>query len=58
MRLAKPFIDLGLQTNQRESMLEFWGQTVGLEFEPSARPASRPSSKWLPRVDPCRGFGG
>lgn len=33
MRLAKPFIDLGLQTNQRESMLGFWGQTVGLEFE-------------------------
>ena len=25
MRLAKPFIDLGVQTNERESMLYFWG---------------------------------
>ena len=33
MRLAKPFIDVGVQTNQRESMLSFWGQTVGLSFE-------------------------
>jgi len=33
MRLAKPFIDVGVQTNERESMLSFWGQTVGLSFE-------------------------
>ncbi len=33
MKLAKDCIDLGVQTNQREPMLEFWGQTVGLPYE-------------------------
>ncbi len=33
MRLSKPFIDVGLQTNQREAMLAFWGQEVGLTFQ-------------------------
>lgn len=33
MRLAKPYIDVGMQTNQRERQCEFWGETVGLAFE-------------------------
>lgn len=33
MKLAKDCIDVGVQTNQREPMLEFWGQTVGLPYE-------------------------
>lgn len=32
-RLAKDCIDIGLQTNQREPMLAFWGDVVGLPFE-------------------------
>lgn len=33
MRLSKPYIDVGLMTNHRESMLSFWGQEIGLTFE-------------------------
>jgi lactoylglutathione lyase len=33
MKLAKPHIDIGLYTNNREAMLEFWQQQVGLEFD-------------------------
>ncbi len=33
MRLAKPFIDVGIQTNQRDAMLEFWQKQVGLPYE-------------------------
>jgi lactoylglutathione lyase len=33
VKLAKPRIDVGLHTNQREPMLAFWQQQVGLPFE-------------------------
>ncbi len=33
MRLAKPYIDVGLQTNQRDAQREFWAETIGLPFE-------------------------
>ena len=33
MELAKEFIDVGIFTNQREEMLSFWGEEVGLPFE-------------------------
>ena len=33
MKLAKPRIDVGLHTNQREPMLAFWQDVVGLPFE-------------------------
>ncbi len=33
MKLAKPRIDIGLHTNQREPMLEFWQKRVGLPYE-------------------------
>lgn len=33
MRLAKNFLDIGLQTNQLEGMLQFWQGEVGLPFE-------------------------
>ncbi|XOV87420.1 MAG: VOC family protein [Pseudomonadota bacterium] len=33
MKLAKDFIDIGLQTNQRDPMLTFWQQEVGLPYE-------------------------
>jgi len=33
VKLAKPRIDVGLHTNQRESMLAFWQNDVGLPFE-------------------------
>jgi catechol 2,3-dioxygenase-like lactoylglutathione lyase family enzyme len=33
MRLAKDFIDVGLQTNQREAMLDFWQNPIGLPYE-------------------------
>ena len=33
MRLAKPHMDVGLFTQQREPQLAFWQQTVGLEFD-------------------------
>ncbi|MEX2205582.1 MAG: VOC family protein [Myxococcota bacterium] len=33
MKLAKPRIDVGLHTNQREPMLAFWQNEVGLPFE-------------------------
>ncbi len=33
MKLAKPRIDVGLHTNQREPMLAFWQGVVGLPFE-------------------------
>lgn len=33
MKLAKNHIDVGVQTNQREAMLAFWGEAVGLPFE-------------------------
>lgn len=33
MNLAKPRIDIGLNTNRLEPMLEFWQQQVGLPFE-------------------------
>jgi len=33
VKLAKPRIDVGLHTNQREPMLAFWQNEVGLPFE-------------------------
>lgn len=33
MNLAKPCIDIGLFTNQREEMLDFWQNEVGLAFD-------------------------
>ncbi len=33
MKLAKNFIDIGLQTNQRDPMLAFWQNEVGLPYE-------------------------
>jgi catechol 2,3-dioxygenase-like lactoylglutathione lyase family enzyme len=33
MKLAKPRIDVGLHTNQREPMLAFWQNEVGLPYE-------------------------
>ena len=33
MRLAKPAIDLGVQTERREPMLSFWQEEVGLRFD-------------------------
>ena len=33
MRLAKPHLDIGLYTNQRDAQLAFWGQTAGLAFD-------------------------
>ncbi len=33
MRLAKPAIDVGYYTNQREAMLAFWQQVVDVEFD-------------------------
>ena len=33
MELAKPHFDVALLTNQRDAMLAFWQQEVGLPFE-------------------------
>lgn len=33
MKLAKPALDVGLYTNQRESMLTFWQQRAGVPFD-------------------------
>jgi len=33
MRLAKPAIDVGYYTNQREAMLAFWQQVIGIAFD-------------------------
>ncbi len=33
MKLAKPAIDVGLYTNQREAMLEFWQMRAGVAFD-------------------------
>ena len=33
MRLAKPQLDIGLYTNQRQPQLDFWQSTVGLAFD-------------------------
>jgi catechol 2,3-dioxygenase-like lactoylglutathione lyase family enzyme len=33
MKLSKNFIDIGVQTNQREAMLDFWGNEVALPYE-------------------------
>ncbi|MBD3649317.1 MAG: VOC family protein [Pseudomonadales bacterium] len=33
MKLAKDFIDIGVQTNRRDEMLDFWQQEVGLPYE-------------------------
>ncbi len=33
MDLAKPCIDVGLHTNQRDAMLRFWQERVGLRFD-------------------------
>ncbi len=33
MELAKPYIDFGLYTNNREAMLDFWQNDVGLAFD-------------------------
>ena len=33
MQLAKPALDVGLYTNQREAMLEFWQQRAGVPFD-------------------------
>ena len=33
MRLAKPALDVGLFTNQREAMLGFWQRDAGVEFD-------------------------
>ncbi len=33
MKLAKDCLDVGLQTNSRDPMLRFWGETIGLPYE-------------------------
>lgn len=33
MKLAKPALDVGLYTNQREAMLEFWQTRAGVAFD-------------------------
>lgn len=33
MNLAKPHMDVGLFTNRRDEQLQFWQQTVGLEYD-------------------------
>ena len=33
MHLAKPHLDIGLYTNQRDAQLAFWGVTAGLPFD-------------------------
>ncbi|MEX0943693.1 MAG: VOC family protein [Pseudomonadales bacterium] len=33
MKLAKDYIDIGLQTNNTEAMLRFWQEQVGLPYE-------------------------
>jgi len=33
MKLAKNHIDIGVRTNNKDAMLEFWTKTVGLPFE-------------------------
>ena len=33
MQLAKPCIDIGIYTNQRDAQLHFWQTQVGLPFE-------------------------
>ena len=33
MKLAKPHLDIGLFSNQREAQLAFWQQTVGLPYD-------------------------
>jgi lactoylglutathione lyase len=33
VKLAKPHVDVAVMTNHLESMLEFWQQEVGLDFE-------------------------
>jgi lactoylglutathione lyase len=37
MELAKPHVDIGLFTNQRDEALEFWQRDVGLEFDHLAK---------------------
>ncbi|MBT6272523.1 MAG: VOC family protein, partial [Chromatiales bacterium] len=37
MQLAKPCIDVGLFTNQRDAQLLFWQEKVGLEFDHLAK---------------------
>lgn len=32
MNLAKPYIDIGVRTNQLDEMLDFWTNTVGLTY--------------------------
>ena len=33
MKLAKDHIDIGVRTNNKEAMLQFWTETVGLAYE-------------------------
>jgi catechol 2,3-dioxygenase-like lactoylglutathione lyase family enzyme len=33
MHLAKPHLDIGLYTNQRDAQLAFWGETAALPFD-------------------------
>ena len=33
MHLAKPHLDIGLYTHQRDAQLAFWGETAGLPFD-------------------------
>lgn len=33
MKLAKPALDVGLYTNQREAMLDFWQQRAGVPYD-------------------------
>lgn len=33
MKLAKPFIDIGVQTNNKQPMLDFWQLKAGLPYE-------------------------
>lgn len=37
VRLAKDHLDVGLFTNRRQDQLDFWQQTVGLEFDHLAK---------------------
>lgn len=33
MKLAKDYVDIGVRTNNKEAMLNFWTNTVGLQYE-------------------------
>jgi lactoylglutathione lyase len=50
MKLAKNALDVGLFTNHREAMLEFWQQRVGLPFD-ELLPTGRGAHQLRHRID-------